>query len=782
MSRNALRFVPLVVAAVVACDSATDPSSPNFATSAQLDHSSASACIDGVARVEVSVYPNAITPGVAARAYSSVYDGTGTSISARGIRWYIADTTVARISESDEMGRPIISARANGTTQIVADCGTVTGSATLSVSGATETSTPDTTTKASGTLSVTIASTSLQPGQTTQAVIHTSDATGHPVEVTNAAWASSAGSVATITSNGIITAIGSGVATISVALGDETGSASVTVAATNTPTTPAPPPSDPSNVTAVPPALPQSVPNFGSMPPEGRQIRVPAGGNLQAALDQAQLGDAILLAPGATYTGTFVLRNKGGWGSCPAWITIRTDGSLPPQGQRVTPASAASFAKIFTGDVQPALKTEPRASCYRVAGVEIAIPTWLTVYNYGLVWLGDGGWVQAGEKQTSLDLVPTNIVLDRLYIHGQSNTNFTRCVALNSANTAIIDSWISDCHSSGNDSQAIAGWNGPGPYLIENNFISAAGENLLFGGADPAIRDLVPSDITIRRNHFYKDPAWKGRWLVKNLFELKSARRTLVDGNVFENNWADGQTGMAIVIKSANDGSTAPWQGTTDLTLTYNIVRNAPTALNIAASPEVEYTGPVVPVARVRAAHNVFENIGTFNGTQGRRLLILMNALTDISIEHNTMLLNTPGLTVLSDVYPLGAARNIVINDNIATGNFDYAVFQGSQQVGSASLTAYAGSTWAFNRNVITGVDPQFVAWHPQASWYPYAVSNVGFANVSGGDYRLTSSSPYKGRGLGGTDPGADIDELNRRTAGVRISPQGSVLAARLFR
>jgi len=178
-----------------------------------------------------------------------------------------------------------------------------------------------------------------------------------------------------------------------------------------------------------------------------------------------------------------------------------------------------------------------------------------------------------------------------------------------------------------------------------------------------------------------------------------------------------------------------------------------------------------VPVARVRAEHNLFENIGTFNGTEGRRLLILMNALSDVAIEHNTMLLNTPGLTLLSDVNPLRAARNIVINDNIATGNYDYALFQGSQQAGAASLTAFAGSAWAFNRNVVTGVDPQFVPWHPQASWYPYGLSSVGFANAGGGDYRLTSASPYKGRGNGGTDPGADIDELNRRTAGVRVNP-----------
>jgi hypothetical protein len=39
---------------------------------------------------------------------------------------------------------------------------------------------------------------------------------------------------------------------------------------------------------------------------------------------------------------------------------------------------------------------------------------------------------------------------------------------------------------------------------------SAAAENVLFGGADPAIPNLVPSDIRILRNTFTKNLAWRG--------------------------------------------------------------------------------------------------------------------------------------------------------------------------------------------------------------------------------------------------------------------------------
>src|SRR6059036_109165 len=52
-------------------------------------------------------------------------------------------------------------------------------------------------------------------------------------------------------------------------------------------------------------------------------VDVPPGGDLQAALDQAQPGDTIRLAAGATYTGPFTLPVKPGAG----YITVRTDAS-----------------------------------------------------------------------------------------------------------------------------------------------------------------------------------------------------------------------------------------------------------------------------------------------------------------------------------------------------------------------------------------------------------------------------------------------------------------------
>ena len=135
--------------------------------------------------------------------------------------------------------------------------------------------------------------------------------------------------------------------------------------------------------------------------------------------------------------------------------------------------------------------------------------------------------------QTSPGQVPTDIIFDRCYVHGTPTGGVRRGIAMNGCRMAVVDSYLSDFHEVGADSQAISGWNGPGPFKVVSNYLEGAGENLMFGGADPSIPDLVPSDIEIRGNHLFKPLSWKighpsyaGRpWSVKNIFELKNARR-----------------------------------------------------------------------------------------------------------------------------------------------------------------------------------------------------------------------------------------------------------------
>ena len=235
--------------------------------------------------------------------------------------------------------------------------------------------------------------------------------------------------------------------------------------------------------------------------------------------------------------------------------------------------------KIVAATTDPVLTTASAAHHYRFIGVEFT--TLPTVANYFAL-------VILGSDRHSASQVPHHIIFDRCWIHGVSDKNVRFGVIMHSSHTAVVDSYISDIHEVGGESKAIGGWNGPGPLKIVNNYLEAASINLLLGGANPSIVDLVPSDIEIRRNHFFKPLSWKQgeptyagiHWQVKNLLEIKAGRRVWVDGNIFEHSWADGQEGWAIRIVLGSDRYAA----ISDITFTNNIVRHAANGFDVCGN------------------------------------------------------------------------------------------------------------------------------------------------------------------------------------------------------
>jgi PKD repeat protein len=233
---------------------------------------------------------------------------------------------------------------------------------------------------------------------------------------------------------------------------------------------------------------------------EAETIAVAAGGDLQAALDAAQPGDTILLQAGAEFVGNFLLPVKGG--STP--ITLRSstpDSLLPPPGVRVQPAHAPLLARIRSGNPLSALRTAPGAHHWHLRYLEFAPNT----DGYGdIIQIGDGS-----KAQDTLARVPHTFVLSHLYVHGDPKSGQKRGIALNASQVTIRDSYIAECKAVGMDTQAIGGWNGPGPYTIENNYLEGAGENIMIGGADPSIPGLIADGITFRYNYLSRPMSWR---------------------------------------------------------------------------------------------------------------------------------------------------------------------------------------------------------------------------------------------------------------------------------
>ena len=267
----------------------------------------------------------------------------------------------------------------------------------------------------------------------------------------------------------------------------------------------------------------------------------------------------------------------------------------------------------------------------------------------------------------------------------------------------MIDSHLSDFKEVGADSQAIAGWSGPGPYRIANNYLEGAGENVMFGGADPSIKDLVPSDIEIVRNHIAKpltwkigDPSYAGTaWSVKNLLELKNARRVLIEGNLFERNWAARTDWIRDPVHRAEPGSgTAPWSAVQDVTFRHNVVRSSGSGINILGYDD---SYPSQQTARVCDPQQPPRRYRRLSGAEMAGYSRSCRGTTDVVIEHNTG--RQTGTVIMADGAP---HQNFVFRYNIAPHDAYGVKGSWQQVVGSPTLAQYFPGA-VFEGNVLAG-------------------------------------------------------------------------------
>lgn len=474
-------------------------------------------------------------------------------------------------------------------------------------------------------------------------------------------------------------------------------------------------------------------------------LQVPEGGDLQAAIDRARPGDTILLRPGSTYVGNFVLTVKPG----AQFITIRSDNAAgqPAPGVRVLPAHAPRLAKIQSPNREPALRTAPGAHHWRLERLEFPA----TRDGAGeIIALGDGTSVQR-----ELSQVPQQLIVDRCYVHGDPRAGQKRGIALNSGDTTITSSYISEIKANGQDTQAIGGWNGPGPYVIENNYLEAAGENFMLGGADASIEGLVTSDVTFRRNHLSKPLAWRDEpWTVKNLFELKNARRVLVEGNLMEYSWRQAQVGYAILLTPRNQDGGAPWSTVEDVTIRRNIVRHAGGGMQILGR---DGNHPSGQTQRIRIEDNLFYDIDAERWGGTGAFILIGDGPKDVVIEHNTVrqsgnILQAFGGTKDAPIKIEGFRfRGNLIRHNL------YGVHGDDRAPGGDSLRSYfPGAQFAAN-----GIGGGESASYPGGNQFVSESDfDAQFQNVASGDFRLRPNSRFRGAGPGGRDLGADIQSL----------------------
>ncbi len=551
-------------------------------------------------------------------------------------------------------------------------------------------------------------------------------------------------------------------------------------------------------------------------PAPGHVRLVKRGDDLQEALDKARCGETLALEAGATFPGPVVFPHK----ECDDfhWIVVRTsapDESLPPEGTRITPCYGGvpslpgrpDFRCTSVRNVMAKIEFEAKAGSgplrfaaganhYRIIGLEIT--------------RGSPGATITALAFTKEDDTADHLIFDRVWMHGTAQDETTRGIALRGMTyVAVVDSFLNDFHCTAGvgtctDSQTVAngGYSTPcGPYKIVNNFLEAAGENILFGGS-PATQ--IPSDIEIRHNHLFKPMIWrKGEpgfvggpdghpFIVKNNFELKNGQRVLVEGNVLENSWGGfTQAGFAILLTPKNQAgrnntNICPLCRVSDVTIRYNRITNVGSVLNIG-NARSDAGGASSGGERYSIHDLVVDNVHSKDYQGFGNFLVLISVappLHDVQISHVTAFVPGPLISILHPS-PDGI-ENFSLTDSILSTAAERpsVLSAGGGPQNCAYQPQVQGPTGVFERCFANGKITHNIIIGSREKW-PRGNIDVGDTQAAGlagsrrgeASFRLCraadeksyckKASPGVGAASDGKDIGADIDAIDKATNGV---------------
>lgn len=436
------------------------------------------------------------------------------------------------------------------------------------------------------------------------------------------------------------------------------------------------------------PAAPQNIPSATRPTPTGSVIPVHSGDDLQAKYNAAACGSDLVLDSGTVFTGNFVFNKQC---ASPNWILVEGIGcrngsvTIPAYvtqttinaGTLIPPPGLTGYATIrSTNNVPP---------IYTTNGSNVPVK-----YNYfGCLevtsTVSQGALVNLTNNlaETQISQLGDHIMFDRVYPHGiasSGSVQIGRGFLITGSYVSIVNSYVSQIYS-GTDSQAILLAYGPGPYLITNNFLSASTEILMSGGTGKTPGGIVPSDITITKNYFYKLPSWNPNdpsydgiaRSSKNFLESKYGSRWNISANAFINSWDNGQAD-AFNFNSNDQNGDCAWCVSSDINLSNNVIKNIAGAFSII--PAQNYASTTCPgsLARVLISNNLFWVPGAspFIPSGGKIFALAGNSGTcetpgggadSVQIIHNHILgagVNMKLASGLSYNY-----TNLVIRDNI---------------------------------------------------------------------------------------------------------------------
>jgi hypothetical protein len=535
-------------------------------------------------------------------------------------------------------------------------------------------------------------------------------------------------------------------------------------------------------------------------PSPGKQIRVGDKADLAAALEASKCGDTLLLPAGAAFDVKELPAKK-----CDDqhYITVRTDTpdlKLPSEGTRISPA----WAGLASLAGRPPFAQPAGGPARLLATIVVRRPAGVTVGDH-LRFIGIE-WTTAPDTDISLLVAARHsdhIIFDRNWFHPADGAEVAHGVQIldGSHMIAVINSYVSGLNCVAvagkcTDATGLGGGLGEEPVStlkFYNNFIEAAGENIIFGGGPSAIN---PTDIEIRRNHLFRPTLWKEGepgytptasghpYIVKNNFELKSAIRVLFEANLLENSWGGfSQPGYSILLTPKDQSNKCPVCRVNDITIRFDRIRNVAGVLLIANALS-QAGGATADGGRYSIHDIVADNLHDKDYKGFGAFLVLASnqpPLHDVQIDHVTAFV--PGALIeiahtgpkLANFTLTNSVLSVSDEKPIASaGGGPQSCAGGNQAAGGEAVLRACFDPYKFEKNLIVSGRGSF----PKGNFVVGSPEAAGIHDLKGTiskDPRLCRAkgpgcskvSPGAGAASDGRDVGADIDAVEAAIAGV---------------
>lgn len=508
-------------------------------------------------------------------------------------------------------------------------------------------------------------------------------------------------------------------------------------------------------------------------PPGPPVVHVPCGEAIQPAYDAIVAGGTITLDPSADctsgYPETLTLGPKDG-ASAMNRVTITTQGWTDKGDEwagLVTPADLPRMAVIRGTGSSGAVITVangPGAGYVKLFG--IAVRACPPTGNCDLVMVGT-------DTETDVANMASFVSLRQLLVLGDPVFGSRRGVRIEGRHITLTQSWCQDIFIAGQDTQCVASNRGGRFVDVGFNYLAAASENIMLGGAPIPNADLVPQDWNIHDVILHKPLRWFTEWnggvspsirrQVKNLFELKHAKRVTAERILMVNNWPESQSGIAILLNYSTNGTCPACGGLEDVTLRDVVVLNSPGGISFQGYSYQAGSNNANKLLRATVENSYFVLTGTGSGRTVQ--VTNVSGRHDIEVRRSTFRNHTStwlmgdfgwAWTFDGTAYarvPGGPVYGLRFVDNVFASNGPYGITAPAGSHYGSGFGEFALGDRQIEGNVFGGAPSSHIAnynWH--------AVADLANTSVPRAD--LLAALPIDTCGTWTANAGADCSRL----------------------